>query len=108
MRANSQVRRVTLPAPHSQQLGLLPESRFLPVEEKLLQLPAILRFFAHRVNQDGTAESIGLFCFATIGSASHERELEIRESAHAWLQGLDATEKVRPFFAGRQQSRQLQ
>jgi hypothetical protein len=61
----------------------------------------MLKFFVHRLNQDGTADSICLFCFATIASNSLEGELDARESTHVCLQGLDATDKVRPFFAGR-------
>jgi hypothetical protein len=38
--------------------------------------------FARRLNKDGTADSICLFCFATVASSPDETELEDAERIH--------------------------
>ena len=38
--------------------------------------------FAHRLNKDGTADSICLFCYATVASLTNERELSEVEAIH--------------------------
>ena len=38
--------------------------------------------FAHRVNDDGTENSICLICFARVDSAPDEKKLEAAEYAH--------------------------
>jgi hypothetical protein len=38
--------------------------------------------FAHRFNKDGKADSICLFCYATVASLGNERELGATEAVH--------------------------
>jgi hypothetical protein len=38
--------------------------------------------FAHRLNENDTVDSICLYCFATVGSAPKEADLEGAETAH--------------------------
>ena len=39
--------------------------------------------FAHRVNRDGTADSICLKCFATVAMSNWEADLEAEEREHS-------------------------
>jgi hypothetical protein len=54
--------------------------------------PDTMKDFAHRLNRDGTADSICLFCFATIASMPQESELERAEGSHLCWQREDAGE----------------
>jgi hypothetical protein len=42
--------------------------------------------FAHRLNKDGTADSICLFCYATVASLTDESELSGAEAIHTCWQ----------------------
>lgn len=39
--------------------------------------------YAHRKNQDGTFDSICLYCFRTIASAENESDLDASEKRHS-------------------------
>jgi hypothetical protein len=60
-----------------------------------------LKIFAHRLNSDGTADSICLFCFATVGSVLTERELEAGEATHFCWQRAESTNRSRPYLVDR-------
>jgi hypothetical protein len=42
----------------------------------------LISFYPHRVNRDGTYDSICLTCFATIASARREEDLKGLDKAH--------------------------
>ena len=46
------------------------------------QVPTSAKEFAHRCNADGTFDSICLFCFHTVGTATVELELGPYEDQH--------------------------
>jgi hypothetical protein len=58
--------------------------------------------FAHRVNADGTADSICLFCFATVGSVPTEQALEAEEATHCCWQREESPHRPRPSLFARQ------
>ncbi len=45
--------------------------------------------FTHRLNKDGTADSICLFCYSTVASLASERELGGAEANHNCWQRTD-------------------
>jgi hypothetical protein len=45
--------------------------------------------FAHRLNKDGTIDSICLFCYATVSSSTNESELAGAEAIHNCWQATD-------------------
>ncbi len=47
--------------------------------------------FVHRVNDNGSVDSICLYCFATVASFAKEIGLEERESAHGCVQRFQRT-----------------
>lgn len=53
--------------------------------------------FAHRVNENGTLDSICRHCFITIGNSTWEADLERLETAHVcdpgWLMHFDLMER---------------
>lgn len=59
----------------------------------------VLNAFARSVNGDGTADSVCLFCFATVGAVLTERELEEREAAHFCSQRKVPPARFLPKFA---------
>ncbi|WP_158748241.1 hypothetical protein [Acidobacterium sp. S8] len=49
--------------------------------------------FAHRANKDGSFDSICLKCYATVGTAYDESDLDAMEAVHhctEWLMGRPA------------------
>lgn len=63
--------------------------------------PSTLKVFAHRTNADGTVDSICLFCFTLVGSASKELELAGQEHDHfCWR--LEHPERLTPSLVVRQ------
>lgn len=48
--------------------------------------------FAHRLNDNGTVDSICLHCFGTVASLPMEIHLEQQEAAHACGQLVESTE----------------
>jgi hypothetical protein len=46
-------------------------------------MASTLNAFPHRLNRDGSFDSICLKCFATVASTVTERELKAREKNHA-------------------------
>ncbi len=63
--------------------------------------PNGLKVFAHRLNSDGTADSICLFCFATVGSVLIEQALEAEEATHFCWQRADSPNTPRPYLVAR-------
>lgn len=51
--------------------------------------------YAHRKNEDGTFDSICMFCFRTIASAGNESELATKSVIHVHLRLLAAKCKIR-------------
>ncbi len=45
--------------------------------------------FAHRLNKDGTADSICLFCYARVATLTNESELSAAEAIHHCWRGND-------------------
>jgi hypothetical protein len=66
--------------------------------------------FPHRSNKDGSIDSICPHCFATIGTATWEAELEVMEAAHvcesAQLQLLEEERRKKLFEVPRFPPRQ--
>jgi hypothetical protein len=60
----------------------------------------LLRVFARRLNKDGTADSICLFCFATVASRPQEQELEEPEGDHFCWQRQDSSALMKPLLVG--------
>ena len=52
--------------------------------------------FAHRINRDGTADSICLYCFMTAASSPEESTLEKAELTHACWQRKASVISGRP------------
>lgn len=61
-----------------------------------MPLQNFLRVFARRLNEDGTADSICLFCFATVASRPQEQELEEPEGDHFCWQRQDSSALMKP------------
>jgi hypothetical protein len=51
--------------------------------------------FAHRVNDNGTVDSICLYCFSTIASLPKEMDLEEKENAHSCWQQVKQTSETK-------------
>jgi hypothetical protein len=47
--------------------------------------------FSHRANKDGSFDSICLFCYRTVATASNEADLRAAEASHSCSQKLDGT-----------------
>ena len=62
--------------------------------------PNTLKVFAHRLNSNGTADSICLFCFATVGSVLTEQALEPEEATHFCWQRAESLHRPRPYLVG--------
>jgi hypothetical protein len=45
--------------------------------------------FAHRLNENGTADSICLFCYASVASLTNESELGVAEVIHTCWHNID-------------------
>lgn len=52
--------------------------------------------FAHRVNNNGTVDSICLRCFGTVASLPKEMDLEQKEHAHTCWPLAQYTSKIEP------------
>jgi len=61
-----------------------------------------LKVFAHRFNADRTADSICLYCFATVGSTLTELELEGAEATHICRQRAASSNRGRPYLVAKQ------
>jgi hypothetical protein len=59
----------------------------MPVQALILKAD-----FAHRINGNGTVDSICLHCFGTVASLPMEIHLEQQEAAHACWQLVESTE----------------
>jgi hypothetical protein len=60
-----------------------------------------LKVFAHRINADQTADSICLFCFATVATAQTEQELDAREATHICRRRTDFPNTLRPYLVAK-------
>ena len=63
--------------------------------------PDALKVFTHRLNPDGTADSICLFCFATVGSLLAEQALEAKEATHFCWQRAESPQRPRLYLVAR-------
>jgi len=66
------------------------------LREGAMPLQDFLRVFARRLNEDGTADSICLFCFATVASRLQEQELGEPEGDHFCWQRQDSSALMKP------------
>ena len=58
-------------------------SKNRPPPEDMQVDPLSSEDYAHRKNEDGTFDSICLYCFRTIASAKDESDLGVREKRHS-------------------------
>jgi hypothetical protein len=63
----------------------------------------LLKVFVHRFNENGSADSICLFCFATVASRPKEHELDAPEGDHFCWQRQDGETVTKPFLMARQE-----
>ena len=63
-----------------------------------MPLQDYVRVFARRVNEDGSADSICLFCFATVASRPQEQQLAEPEGDHFCWQREDRSASMKPFL----------
>jgi len=80
----------TLRSPAVSTRGSRAANMALRRERSAMFTPDTRKDFAHRLNSDGTADSICLYCFATIATTPRESELERAERSHFCWQREDA------------------